>query len=137
MLRYLLIVSLFPIVAFATIPNDALVTLTKSGNDFLRTCEPRGELSSTVEAVCSGYANGVIDGYDYAFATVQAKSHDKIVGAFCPPDDITRGQQYRIAMKYLDDHPEKTHRVVSALIAESMQAAFPCPTRSPDVNRSK
>ena len=137
MLRYLLVVSLLPVVLLATTPNDNLATLTKSGNDFLRTCEPRGERSSTVEGFCSGYANGVIDGYDYALATVQVKHHEQVTGAFCPPDEITRGQQYRVAVKYLNDHPEQTHRIASALIAESMQAAFPCPTKLPDVNPSK
>jgi Rap1a immunity proteins len=137
MLRYLLVVSLLPVVLLATTPNDNLATLTKSGNDFLRMCEPRGEHSSTVEGFCSGYANGVIDGYDYAFATVQAKHHEHVTGAFCPPDEITRGQQYRVAVKYMNDHPEETHRIASVLIAESMQAAFPCPTKLPDVTPSK
>jgi hypothetical protein len=137
MLRYLLIVSLVPVVLLAATPNDDLSTLTKSGNDFLRMCEPKGAGSSTVEGICVGYVNGVMDGYDYAFATVQARNHEKITGAYCPPDEITKGQQYRVAVKYLNEHPEETHRVVSALIAESMQAAFPCPTKLPDVKRSK
>jgi hypothetical protein len=137
MLRYLLIVSLLPVVLLATTPNDDLASLTKSGNDFLRICEPRGEHSSTAEAICIGYATGVMDGYDYAFATVQAKHQEKVTGAYCPPDEITKGQQYRVAVKYMNDHPEETHRVALALIAESMQAAFPCPTKLPDVKPPK
>jgi hypothetical protein len=137
MLRYMLVVSLFPVVLLATIPNDELPGLSKSGNDFLRICEPKGEPSNPIEGICLSYANGVIDGYDYAFATVQAKNHEKVTGAFCPPNEITRGQQYRIVVKYLNDHPEETHRVAPALIAESMQAAFPCPTKLPDVNPPK
>src|ERR1700681_985399 len=136
MLRYLLVVSFLPVVLLATTPNDNLAMLTKSGNDFLRACEPRGEHSTAIDGFCSGYANGVIDGYDLLFADVQAKNHEKVIGAFCPPDEITRGQQYRVAVKYLNDHPEQTHRIASALIAESMQAAFPCPTKLPDVNPS-
>lgn len=137
MLRYLLIVSLLPVVLLATTPNDNLATLTKSGNDFLRMCEPSGEHSSAVDTFCFAYANGVLDGYYYAFATVQAKQHEQVTGAFCPPDEITRGQQYRIAVKYMNDHPEETHRIAMALIAESMQAAFPCPKKLPDAAPSK
>ena len=136
-LRYLLIVSLLPVVLLATTPNEGLATLAESGNNFLRTCEPRGEHLTPIDGFCSEYVNGVIDGYDLAFADVQAKNHEKVIGAFCPPDEITRGQQYRVAVKYMNDHPEETHRIASALISESMQKAFPCPTKLPDVTPSK
>jgi hypothetical protein len=125
-MRYLLLVCLLPVVLVASVPPpEENLNLGASGNDFLRVCE-HAEHATVVYGVCSAYANGVIDGYDYAFALLQAQRHESVKGAFCPPDEITRGQQYMVALKFMKDHPEQAHRVASALIAEALVDAFPC-----------
>jgi hypothetical protein len=128
MKRYLLLACLLPVALVApanSVPEESL-NLSASGNDFLRVCEPRREHGTFIDGACTGYTNGVIDGYDYAFALIQAQHHEPVKGAFCPPDEVTRGQQYRAAVKFMQDHPEKSHRIASALIADSMVEAFPC-----------
>jgi hypothetical protein len=125
-MRYLLLVCLLSVVLVASAhPPEESLNMGASGNDFLRVCE-RAENSTAMYSLCTAYANGVIDGYDYAFALQQAQHHEPIKGAFCPPDEITRGQQYRVALKFMKDHPEETHRVTSALISEALVGAFPC-----------
>jgi hypothetical protein len=126
-MRHSLLACLLPVVLLASANPAGDFKLTASGNDFLRVCEPRGGHPAAIDGLCSGYANGVIDGYDYAFGLIQAQRHEPVNGAFCPPDGINRAQQYRVAVKFMRDHPEETHRVASALIAEAMVAAFPCP----------
>jgi len=136
-LALLVVACLLQVVLLASDNPQENFNLIASGNDFLRVCEPRGEHSTAVDGFCSGYANGVIDGYDWAFASKQGQRNEPIKGAFCPPDEINRAQQYRVAVKFMKDHPEETHRVAVALIAEAMVAAFPCPQNPPPKEAAK
>ena len=129
-MRGILLACLLPVILLAPEKPTENVNLTTSGNEFLRVCEPR-EKQPGVEGLCAGYANGVIDGYDYAFAVIHAQRNETVKGAFCPPEGINRTQQFNIAVKYMKDHPEETHRIAGALIAEAMVAAFPCPQATP------
>jgi hypothetical protein len=86
MMRYLFFACLFPVVLLASATQPENSNLTASGNDFLRVCGHRSDPATSIDGFCSGYANGVIDGYDYAFAFLQAERHERVIGAFCPPD---------------------------------------------------
>ncbi len=91
-LALIALACLLQVVLLASANPQEKFNLTASGNDFLRVCEPREENSTPIDGVCSGYVNGVIDGYDYAFASMQGQLHEPIKGAFCPPDEINRAQ---------------------------------------------
>jgi hypothetical protein len=53
----------------------------------------------------------------------------EIGGQFCPSDTITYGQEQKIVLKYLNDHPEKLHLPSTFLVREAFRGAFPCPTK--------
>jgi hypothetical protein len=125
-MRYFVLSCLLLAVLMASAKEESS-DFAASGNGFLRVCAPKGEQPSSMEGVCVGYANGVVDGYDFAMAFVQAQHHEPVTGGFCPPDNITKGQQYRIAVKFMQDHPEKTHSGAASMVAQAMVAAFPCP----------
>jgi hypothetical protein len=61
--------------------------------------------------VCMGYVQGVADAYADA----------------CPPEDVQAEQVIRVAVKYLNDHPEKLHLNRAALTKAALKQAFPCP----------
>lgn len=45
---------------------------------------------------------------------------------FCAPDGVTQTQLMRVAIKYLDDHPEYMHVDLRASALVAMTKAFPC-----------
>jgi hypothetical protein len=45
---------------------------------------------------------------------------------FCAPDSVTPDQAIRVAIKYLDDHPEFMHLDLRASALVAMTKAFPC-----------
>lgn len=44
----------------------------------------------------------------------------------CPPNGATYGQEYRVVLKYLQDHPEELHLRDTDLIEKALTQAFPC-----------
>jgi hypothetical protein len=55
--------------------------------------------------------------------------HSSFSDSICPPEHPTADQIYRIAVRYMRDHPEETHKFTSVLIFEASAAAFPCPAK--------
>jgi hypothetical protein len=45
---------------------------------------------------------------------------------FCAPESVTVGQAIRVAVEYLDAHPELLHRKFKELATISFHAAWPC-----------
>jgi hypothetical protein len=45
----------------------------------------------------------------------------------CPGDDVTRGQVIKVAVKYMDDHPEELDQAASTVVRRALVKAFPCP----------
>ena len=66
-------------------------------------------------ARCIGYISGVFDLADGIL--------------FCAPKEVTRGQVWDIAVKYLREHPEQRHTVASDSVIESLREVFPCPKK--------
>ena len=60
-----------------------------------------------------GFIGGIIEAYTFT--------------SFCQPNGVTRGQQFAIVTKYLNDNPEKLHLPARDLIIEAINQAFPCP----------
>jgi hypothetical protein len=98
---------------------------TASGNDFLRVCE-KDDSPTVTKGVCLGYVNGVLDGVDLAVGIGAAAHHVQPKG-LCLPSESTMGQKYRVVVKYMNDHPEKTHLPTNVLVLEAITEAFPCP----------
>jgi hypothetical protein len=75
-------------------------------------CRAAGD---TMRIECSGYILGVFD--------QMVLSH-----LICPPSNPSglTAQAVAVALKSLNDHPEKWGQHPAALIGESFKAAFPC-----------
>ncbi len=103
----------------SAICTSQTVGLAGSGNAFLRYCEGSNEPES--HGMCRGYVMGVYDGIQM----VPSPFSDQI----CDPEHVTADQIYRIAVKYMQGHPEETHKFTSVLIFEASRGAFPCPVK--------
>jgi hypothetical protein len=108
----------FLVACSGAVAQNSSVNFADSGNAFLRVCDA-SQPPAFIDGACRGYVQGVIEGADIA-----AKQP-----VFCPGPDVTLGQRYRIVVKFLRDHPEKTDRQTRYLVVDAMTAAFPC---SPD-----
>jgi hypothetical protein len=106
-------------VAFAAAQQTATDNLdfTHSGNDFLRVCESPSKPPDLIRGACQGYVMGVLEG--------------AILGpqSYCPGPNVTSGQTYRIVVKFINDHPEKSDHEARILIVNAAASAFPCPAR--------
>ena len=63
---------------------------------------------------CLGYINGVAEALN---------QEGKLV---CFPPGVNGGQVQKIAVKYLEDHPEHHHLRSIWLVARALHLAFPC-----------
>ncbi len=90
-----------------------------SANEFLRMCEPISEKPSEMRQRCILYVVGITDG-----AYVQEMNQSK-TRPYRIPDTVQFEQEYRVAVKFMNDHPEETHRPTPQLVIEAMTAAFP------------
>jgi hypothetical protein len=46
--------------------------------------------------------------------------------SYCPGPNVTSGQTYRIVVKFINDHPEKSDHEARILIVNAAASAFPC-----------
>lgn len=69
---------------------------------------------NTLEAYRDGFCRGLIDGVSHASPKV------------CPNEEVTHGQETRVVLKYLQDHPEELHLVNAVLVDKALSKAFPC-----------
>ena len=60
--------------------------------------------------VCMGYVEGVADAYTDS----------------CAPESVELGQEIRVVVKYLNDHPENLHLRRAELTKAALKQAFPC-----------
>lgn len=97
-------------------PKDAI-----TGNGLLGSCqihvksmEDRSYKENTFEAYRDGYCSGLVYG-------VSSASPD-----ICPSEGVTGGQQVRVVLKYLQDHPEELHLDDALLAERALAKAFPC-----------
>jgi hypothetical protein len=64
----------------------------------------------------AGRCIGLMQGLGYA---------SRLLGV-CPPDDVTSALRARVAVTYVEAHPERMHEDFRALAVEAMQKTWPC-----------
>jgi hypothetical protein len=118
-MRYAL--ALFCLVLFSLVgaaqqvPAASDVDIRLSGNNFLARCESKND-DSWNHGYCAGYVMGLSQ-------LMESQ------GSICPRVHVTQAQFRRIAVKYMQDHPEKTDKLTVDLMLEAWVAAFPCPAK--------
>jgi|SRR5712672_1251241 len=95
--------------------RDAGIVSALSTQDLIVRCR---KASDPMRVDCSSYLLGIYDQMSFS-------------GLICPPDNSTGGglQAVAVALKFLNEHPEKWHFHPVALVGESFKAAFPCGTK--------
>jgi hypothetical protein len=91
---------------------DAIVASSMSTTGLIEGCRRAGE---TMRADCAGYILGVYD--QMALSRL-----------ICPPNNPDGGsaQAVAVALRFLNEHPERWHMSPAFLLGESFKAAFPC-----------
>jgi len=77
--------------------------------------------SDKIEAVKVGECSGAIDA---VFMLRRALDHSI---RFCPPPRVAFGQNVKIVVKYLDDHPEQMNDDFTLLVVRAFNQVWPCP----------
>ena len=96
-----------------------------SGNDYLKACQqvlgnsPSDYSSGVHDGMCIGYTQGVIE-------TSEVWQRRLEIQVFCLPEETELDQLIRVALKYLENHPETLHMRVATFIQLAFQEAFPC-----------
>jgi hypothetical protein len=103
----LLIVSQVPAAA-----TEPIVVSSMSTAALMDSCH---RAADTLRIDCAGYIIGVFD--EMSFSRL-----------ICPPNnsDGLTAQAVAVALKFLNEHPEKWHLPPVFLIEQSFKAAFPC-----------
>jgi len=102
--------------SFSGVRDSANIFLAKCNSEHATSLD---ELSA--QTFCQGYITGLADGAE--MTTIMG------VVPSCRPEHVTPAQMGRIALKYMQEHPEKTHALTPVLIFEAWAAAFPCPVK--------
>jgi hypothetical protein len=94
---------------------------TSDGTFLLESCqlslqahENPNATQNKYEAWRDGVCVGVIEGVSATSPLV------------CPAENVTLGQEVRVVIKFLQEHPEKLHLRGSKLVQEALAQAFPC-----------
>lgn len=89
-----------------------------TGRRLLERCESVLKIASP-DLMNFGWCLGFLEGLDDMGAASGARF-------YCLPDNASFGQQARVVVKYLNDHPEKLHEIDVALAIAALREAFPC-----------
>jgi Rap1a immunity proteins len=73
----------------------------------------------------SNRAVGIVDGTQPT--RNQLDRYFKFLG-YCFPRHVRNDQLLKVAVKYMDDHPERLHERIEILLHAAFQKAFPCET---------
>lgn len=99
----------------------------RTGNEMLDTCGPVWSGSATPTGNASnGIRVGMCLGFLEGFSAMNA-----INQVFCPPPGTTMGQNGRVLVKWLTDHPDVLHGQSNALAGFALSEAFPCSHETP------
>jgi hypothetical protein len=74
---------------------------------------------------CNGYISGTFDVFSAIFNFMNKNM-------FCAPQNAQLGQFIKIAIKYLEAHPEKLHFNAAPLLYDAFKDAYPCPESQPE-----
>jgi Rap1a immunity proteins len=78
------------------------------------------------EALKAGVCMGFIDGWLQLATMIKSQLSEEL---FCPPKGVTNRQVIDIAVKYMNDHPEKLHQPAAQILYDAVSDAFPCPAK--------
>ena len=82
---------------------------------------------------CLGYLDGFVGGFK-AMEMVASKTYEEYLRMsktyVCFPEHSTLGQDMRVVVKFLQDHPERLHEDEEFLVFKAFQAAYPCESTS-------
>jgi hypothetical protein len=134
------------IVAFLTaVPIHAqwiATDISESGNRFLEVCSViekmdgnnhLNEADLDKAAFCSGFVLGVNDGTNVGIQMLKSfKALSDLKGSsedvsICLAEGVTTGQEIRVLLKYIRQHPEQAHLPSAGLVLMAEYDAFPCP----------
>lgn len=119
----------FVVAAFPATPFAQNLT----GNEVLNACVDKND--STLEAFCTGYIKGVIEGLkwgsalpallDKQTAEEAELASSRLVG-FCIPEEATLQQDIDIVIQYLQKNPQDRQGSARFLVQLALDEAFPC-----------
>jgi hypothetical protein len=98
----------------------------ETGNQIRDECQidlqPRQNLNkwTLVDASKAGFCNG------FVWAVFHLGSDLAEPSRFCPPDEANLKQAELVLLKYLNEHPERTHEDAVTLAVHAFKAAWPC-----------
>jgi hypothetical protein len=107
--------------AFALFAIPARAQNTTDGNYLLGSCQITIRLVDNPNAkqdVYEAWRNGICQG------VVQGVGETS--NLVCPAEHVTIGQEVRVVLKFLQDHPEKLNLRGTKLVEEALAQAFPC-----------
>jgi hypothetical protein len=89
---------------------------------------------------CIGYIYGFVAGFD-AMAMAEGKTYEEYLTLkrtyICFPDGNTLGQDARVLVKFLNDHPERLHEDEGGLVFAAFMNAFPCEPKLKSTTKAK
>lgn len=96
----------------SNLANAQIVASSMSTSIVIETC---GRAQNPLQIDCAGYILGVYDTLS-------------LTGLICPPRNPQGGtwQAVAVALRFLNQHPERWHLAPAALIGDSFKSAFPC-----------
>lgn len=111
----------------------ASATLARSdfydGNRLLELCSNYS--SGVNQGLCMGFVAGYFDGYfDGVVRTVvnyEIAPESQKRPTFCRAENLTVGQLRDIAVRHIEQNPDKRHLQATLLLHAAFRAAFPCP----------
>jgi Rap1a immunity proteins len=114
--RSVVVILLFIVSQTSAFAEESYVASSMAVTDVLETCRRAG--SNIMRADCAGYILGVYD-------------QMSLLRLICPPNNPTGGsaQAVAVALKFLNEHPERWHQAPVYLVGQSFRTAFPCGTR--------
>jgi hypothetical protein len=117
--------SLSSIIVLSLVGTASAGEDSHSANAIMPGC--RGFLSNSdvtpVEAYEQGYCAGILEGLGY-----EAELSERVFkqAVFCVPEHVTREQELRVIVTYIDKHPEKMHQHFAFLAIMALRDAWPC-----------
>jgi Rap1a immunity proteins len=112
------IFALFVIALFAT---PARAVDTADGNFLLGSCQISLRVMdnpSTTEDVYEAWRDGLCAGLVSGVADVSP--------LVCAAESVTHGQEVRVVVRFLQDHPERLNLHATRLVEAALAQAFPC-----------
>ncbi|MFT5709319.1 MAG: hypothetical protein ACI8QT_000005 [Halioglobus sp.] len=88
-----------------------------TGAEMLKICT---DVSPFQAKSCGGYIAGVAD------TSAKAVAWETLTAVRCVPVEVTIKQLMKIAVKYMEEHPEELHLGAESLIQNAFKEAFPC-----------